>query len=189
MAKSNSKKADKKQKTVLLGVTASIAAYKACDIINVLRKKGFAVKCVMSKDAKKFVTQLVLETLSGNKTVKDLFRLPEERAPNHISLAEEADIILVAPATADVIGKVASGVCDDILTCTICAARGPVVFAPAMNDGMFENPITQDKILYLKEKGYYFIEPVVGHLACGRDGIGHLAPIETIVKRVEDLTK
>ncbi|MBU0570574.1 MAG: hypothetical protein KJ995_01045 [Candidatus Omnitrophica bacterium] len=189
MAKLRSKGPDKAKKKVLLGVTASIAAYKACDIINELRKRGFRVKCAMSKDAKEFIQPLVLETLSGQKTAKDLFHLPEERTPEHISLAEEADIILVAPATADIIGKVAAGISDDILTCAICAAKGPVVFAPAMNNRMFENPILQDKISYLKEKGYYFIEPVVGHLACGRNGVGHLAPLEDIIRRVEDLTK
>ncbi len=189
MAKLRSKRVNKEQKKVLLGVTASIAAYKACDIINELRKRGFSVKCVMSKDAREFIQPLVLETLSGQKTAKDLFHLPEERNPEHISLSEEADIILVAPATADIIGKIASGICDDILTCAICAASIPVIFAPAMNDKMFENPIVQDKITYLKGKGYYFIAPVVGHLACGREGIGHLAPLEEIIGRVEELTK
>lgn len=174
-------------KNILLGVTASIASFKACDLIGLLRKKEYSVRCVMTKDAKYFVTPLTLETLSGKKVVKEMFRLPEQRDPVHISLAEEADLILVAPATADVIGKVAAGIADDILTCTVCASGCPVVFAPAMNDRMFKNPIVQDNIKYLREKGYHFIDPVEGHLACGRDGIGHLAPLEKIIDDMEKI--
>jgi len=141
----------------------------------------------MSPDAAKFVKPLVFDTLSGQKTVTKMFRSSEIRNPEHIALSEEADIILVAPATADIIGKVASGIADDILSCTICATDRPVVFAPAMNDKMFNNPIVQDKIKYLREKGYHFVDPVVGQLACGREGIGHLAPLEEIVSRVEKI--
>lgn len=189
MAKSSSRKASKKKKTVLLGVTGSIASYKACDLINLLRKKGFSVKCAMSRDAKWFVTPLTLETLTGEKVAEDMFRAPEERNPVHISLSEEADLILVAPATADIIGRVASGICDDILTCAICSSDCPVIFAPAMNDKMFTNPIIQEKIVYLREKGYHFVDPVKGRLACGREGIGHLAPLDKIIARVEKLIK
>lgn len=174
-------------KKIVLGVTGSIASYKACDIISILRKKGHTVKCVMSPDAKWFITALTLETLTGEKVIDDMFSLPENRDPVHISLADEADVILVAPATADIIGKVASGICDNILTCIICAAGCPVIFAPAMNDKMFANPIVQEKIAYLKEKGYHFIDPVKGHLACGREGMGHLAPVEQIANETEKL--
>ena len=174
-------------RNILLGVTGSIAGYKACELIGLFRKKGYEVRCVMSADAKWFVTPLTLETLTGKKVAMDMFSLPEEREPAHISLAEEADVILVAPATADIIGKVAAGICDDILACTVCAATAPVIFAPAMNDNMYNNPVVQDKIGYLREKGYHFIEPVVGHLACGREGVGHLAPLETIVEETEKL--
>jgi phosphopantothenoylcysteine synthetase/decarboxylase len=172
-------------KNILLGVTGSIAAYKACEIISLLKKKGHTVKCVMSKDAKWFVTPLSLEVLSGHTVACDMFERPEKRTTEHVSLSDEADVILVAPATADILGKVASGICDDMLTCVICAAEVPVVFAPAMNDKMYKNPIVQDKIAYLKEKGYFFVEPVVGHLACDREGMGHLAPVETIVGEAE----
>jgi phosphopantothenoylcysteine decarboxylase/phosphopantothenate--cysteine ligase len=174
-------------KNILLGVTGSIASYKACDLVGLLRKSGHSVRCVMSRDAKWFVTPLTLETLTGQKVVRDMFRLPENRDPVHVSLAEEADIILIAPATADVIGKIASGIADDILTCTICASACPVVFAPAMNDRMYNNPIVQDKMEYLRGKGYHFIDPVIGHLACGREGIGHLAPLERIVEETEKI--
>lgn len=174
-------------KTIILGITASIAAYKACEVVSTFRKKGYRVKCVMTPDAEWFITPLTLETLTGEKVVKDMFELPEERNPEHIALGEEADVILVAPATADIIGKVASGICDDILSCTIAASTKPVIFAPAMNDNMYNNGIVQDKIQYLKEKGYYFIDPVEGHLACGRVGMGHLAPLERIVDETEKL--
>ncbi|MFC1480016.1 flavoprotein [Candidatus Omnitrophota bacterium] len=174
-------------KNILLGVTGSIASFKACDLIGLLRKKGHSVRCAMSADAKWFVTPLSLEVLTGKKVIDDMFRLPENRDPVHTSLAEEADLILIAPATADMIGKVAAGICDDILSCTICASDCPVVFAPAMNDKMFNNAIVQEKIEYLKEKGYHFIDPVKGHLACGREGIGHLAPLEKIVEEAEKI--
>lgn len=174
------------KKTVLIGVTASIAAYKACDLVRGLRKKGYNVKCAMSKDAGKFITALTLETLSGNKVAEDMFCSPQERNPAHISLSEEADVIAVAPATADIIGKISSGICDDILCCTICASTKPVIFAPAMNDNMLNNTIIQDKIEYLKEKGYSFVDPVEGDLACERRGAGHIAPIDKIIQRIED---
>jgi len=175
------------KKNILLGVTASIAGFKACDLIGLLKKKGYSVRCAMSRDAKWFITPLTLETLTGKKVAKDMFELPEERDPVHVSLAEEADLILIAPATADIIGKIAAGVCDDILTCIVCASDKPVVFAPAMNDKMFTSPIVQDKIKYLREKGYHFIDPVEGHLACGREGMGHLAPLEKIIEGVEQI--
>jgi phosphopantothenoylcysteine decarboxylase/phosphopantothenate--cysteine ligase len=175
------------KKNILLGVTGSIASYKACDLISLLRKKGFSVRCVMSRDAKEFITPLTLETLTGQKVADNMFALPESRDPYHISLADEADLILIAPATADVIGKIAGGICDDMLSCTVCAADCPVVIAPAMNTRMFENPIVQENITYLREKGYHFVDPVVGHLACGREGMGHLAPLERIVEQAEKI--
>ncbi len=176
-------------KHILLGVTGSIAAYKACEIIGALRKKGFSVRCAMTPDAEHFIAPLTFETLTGQKTAHGMFRLPDNREPLHVSLADEADVILVAPATADCICKVASGICDDILTCTICASSKPVIFAPAMNDNMFKNPIVQDKIAYLRGKGYHFVDPVEGHLACGRDGIGHLAPLDRIIEETEKVLK
>ena len=176
-------------KNILLAITASISGYKSCEIISILRKKDYNVKCIMSKDAKWFVTEITLETLSGNKVVSDMFSLPEKRIPEHISLAEDSDIILVAPATADIIAKVASGICDDIVSCTICASDKPVVFAPAMNDKMYNNPIVQDNIRKLKVLGYYFIGPIKGHLACGREGEGHLASPENIVEFTESILK
>lgn len=177
----------KPEKNILLGVTASIAAYKACELINLFRKEGFSVRCVMSGDAAHFVTPLTLETLSGRKAACGMFGLPEERDPIHISLADEADIVVVAPATADIIARVAAGLCDDILSCAILSATSPVLFAPAMNSKMYLNPIIQEKIKYLKKKGYHFVGPVKGRLVCGHEGIGHIAPLGEIVKRAKDL--
>jgi len=174
-------------KNILLGVTGSIACYKACDLIGLFKKEGWSVRCAMSRDAARFITPLTLETLTGKKVADDMFRIPEERIPEHISLSDEADIVVIAPATADIIARIAAGICDDILTCAVCATDRPVLFAPAMNDKMFNNPVIQDKIRYLQEKGYRFAEPVVGHLACGREGIGHLAPLETIVEETRKL--
>ncbi|MBD3426955.1 MAG: phosphopantothenoylcysteine decarboxylase [Candidatus Omnitrophica bacterium] len=175
------------KKNILLGVTASIAAYKACEIIGLLRKKGYGVRCVMSPDAEKFVTELTLETLTRQKVVTGLFRGTGGMNPVHISLAEEADLILIAPATADIIGKIASGIVDDALTCTVCASDGPVLFAPAMNDKMFANPIVQGNIESLRGYGYHFVGPAEGRLACDKQGKGHLAPLEKVVEKAEQL--
>ena len=172
-------------KNVLLGVTGSIAAYKACELVGKFRKAGFSVRCIMSRDAGYFITPLTLEVLSGKKVVSDMFSRPEKLDPAHISLTDEADVILIAPASADAIGKIASGICDDIVTCSVAAAGCPVVVAPAMNDRMYTNPVIQDKIGYLKEKGFIFIDPVKGHLACGREGVGRLAPLDRIVEETQ----
>ncbi len=175
------------EKNILLGVTGSIASYKACDLIRLFKKKGHSVRCVMSRDAKWFVTPLTLETLTEKEVVRKMFPPSEKRSPVHISLADEADLIVIAPATADIISKLAAGICDEILTCTVFAAACPVVLAPAMNDNMYNNPVIQDKIAYLRKKGYHFVDPVVGNLACGREGIGHLAPLDKIVERAESI--
>jgi phosphopantothenoylcysteine synthetase/decarboxylase len=176
-------------KNILLGVTGSIACFKACDLVGLFRREGWSVRCAMSRDASRFITPLTMETLTGKKIAEDMFRMPEERIPGHISLADEADIVVIAPATADIIARVAAGMCDDILACTVCATDRPVLFAPAMNDKMFNNPVIQDKIRYLEEKGYHFVKPVVGHLACGREGVGHLAPLDIIVEETRKLLK
>lgn len=179
-----------KNKNIILGVTASIAAYKACDIIRRLKEKDFSVTVVMTKDAEEFITPLSLQTLSGNKVHRGMFDLAsEEYNVEHVSLAEKADAILVAPATANIIGKVANGLCDDLLSCVIMATKAPVVFAPAMNDGMYSNKILQDNIAKLKALGYKFIGPVKGKLANGKIGIGHLAEIDTIIKEAATVIK
>src|SRR3989338_6885549 len=166
-----------KQKNVILGITGSIAAYKACDLIGLLKKNGCEVTCVLTKEAGYFITPLTLETLSGNRAFCDMFELPEKRTTIHVSLADKADIVIICPASANIIGKLASGIYDDLLTCTICATKAPVLVAPAMNDKMYKHKIVQKNIAALKSLGYRFIGPVKGHLACGDYAIGHLADI------------
>lgn len=179
----------KNKKTILLGITGSIAAYKACDIISLLKKEGFNVKALLTKEAKEFVTALTMQTLSQNKIITDMFELPEEWSPVHTSLAKEADLVMIAPATANIIAKIASGACDDILTCTVFATDAPVMIAPAMNEKMYKHPITQANIEKLKKLGYIFVGPIKGHLACGCEDIGHIADINDIVKEAKRLLK
>jgi len=176
-------------KTIILGVTGSIAAYKACELTNLLKREGFDVRVLLTREAKEFVTALTLQTLSQNKVIMDMFESPEEWNPVHTSLAEEADLILIAPATANIIAKLASGICDDILTCTIFAADAPVLIAPAMNDKMYEHKVVRDNIAKLKKIGYHFIGPIKGHLACGREAVGHIAGLTDIIAEVKRLAK
>ncbi len=171
-----------KNKTVLLGVCASIAIYKACDIIRRLREKGYLVTVVMTKEAQEFVKPALFANLSGNKVYSEMFESLEQWDIEHIGLAEKADLVLVAPATANIIGKIVSGISDDLLTCVICATRAPVLIAPAMNEKMYLNKITQANIKKLQLLGYKFIEPVRGRLACGTVGVGCLADVDTIIK-------
>jgi len=178
-----------KHKTVLLGITGSIASYRACDVIRALKKKGADVICVMTKEAREFITPLTLETLSGNKLYEDMFELPEKREIYHISLAEKSDLILICPATANVIAKLACGICDDLLTCTALASKCEVLIAPAMNDNMYNNKITRENITRLEKRGVHFVGPSVGRLACGYEGVGHLADTETIIKTAAKLLK
>ncbi len=179
----------KAAKTVIVGVTASIAAYKACEIVNLLRKDSFDVKVIVTKDALEFVTPLTLQTLSGNKVLTDIFAPPDEWAPVHTSLADSASLILIAPATANVIGKLANGICDDLLTCVTYASKAPVLIAPAMNENMYNHKAVMANIAKLEKIGYSFIGPVKGHLACGHDAIGHIAPVQEIIKEVKKLIK
>lgn len=177
------------RKYIVLGVTGSIAAYKACDIINILRADSFDVKVLLTKEGKEFITPLTLETLSGNKVIMDMFELPGERSPVHTSLAEKAGTVLIAPATANIIGRLANGICDDILTCVTFATKAPVLIAPAMNEGMYKHKIVQDNIAKLKKSGYKFIGPIKGHLACGHEDIGHIAKAIDIVNEVKKILK
>lgn len=179
----------KSKKTVILGVTGSIAAYRACDITTGLRKIGLGVNVVLTEEAKQFVTPLTFQTLSGNKVADGMFESPEEWDPAHISLAQKADLVLVAPASANIIGKLASGICDDLLTCTILATRAPVLIAPAMNTNMYAHKIVQQNIAKLRSLGYFFVGPVEGRLACGAEGLGHIACTEDIIKESKRLIK
>ena len=178
-----------KKPTLLLGVCAGIAAYKICDIINRLRQDSIEIIVCMGKDAHHFITPLTLQTLSGNRVFQEMFQPQHDWDPVHISLASRANAALVVPATSNIISKVASGICDDLLTCTIASLKGPVVFAPAMNRVMYENKILQSNIAKLKNLEYHFVGPVKGHLACGVQGIGHIADTKDIVKYVKTLLK
>jgi len=176
------------KKNIVLGVTASIAIYKACDLVRRLQDAAFSVHVVMTKEAEQLISPVVFQSLSENKVYRgDLFAAPEEWEIKHVSLAEKADLVLIAPATANIIAKISSGICDDLLTCIASATKAKVVIAPAMNENMYKNKITQANIKKLKESGYKFIEPKVGKLACGNVGVGCLAEVETIVKEVKNL--
>ncbi|WP_270214929.1 bifunctional phosphopantothenoylcysteine decarboxylase/phosphopantothenate--cysteine ligase CoaBC [Clostridium butyricum] len=172
------------KKNVVLGVSGGIAAYKALEITSLLVKKNINVNVIMTENATKFVAPLSFQSLSQNEVACDTFQEPKVWEIQHISLADKADVFLVAPATANIIGKVASGIADDMLSTTIMATKAKVIFAPAMNTNMYENPIVQQNIKKLKLLGYEFIEPAEGRLACGDVGKGKLESPEVIVDRV-----
>jgi phosphopantothenoylcysteine decarboxylase/phosphopantothenate--cysteine ligase len=174
-----------KGKKILLGVTGSIAAYKAAEIISLLKKKGADVSVIMTKSALKFIQPLTLSTLSAHCVIKDLFTLNNNAEVKHISLTRWADLILIAPATANIIGKIANGIADDMLTTTVMAFKGKVIFAPAMNENMISNPIYRENVKKLSALGYEFIDSEYGLLACGEVGEGRLANVEEIINRVE----
>lgn len=172
-------------KCVVIGVTGGIAVYKALDVISALRKKDIEVHVIMTESASKFVNPLTFQSISQNMVITDMFAEPKAWEIQHISLAQKADLMLIAPATANIIGKVANGIADDMLSTTImAAAKAKVIFAPAMNTNMYENRIVQGNIEKLRSYGYEFIEPASGRLACGDIGIGKLADVNTIVERV-----
>jgi phosphopantothenoylcysteine decarboxylase / phosphopantothenate---cysteine ligase len=174
---------------VLLGITGGIAAYKAPQIIRLLAAAGIETVCVMTKEAKEFVTPLTLRTLSKNPVYDDMFF--ESKNPGgkveHIDLARNCDAILVAPATANIIGKTACGIADDLLSTVIMSSKKPVVFAPAMNSAMWENPVVAANTGKLKKLGYTFIGPKKGELACGEYGAGHIEEPEIIASAIQAL--
>ena len=171
-------------KTIVLGVTGSIAAYKIANLTSMLVKLNADVHVIMTQNATKFITPMTFETLTNNKCIVDTFDRNFNFDVKHVSLAKRGDLFMVAPCTANVIGKVAGGICDDMLTTTIMATKAPVVFAPAMNTGMWENPILQDNLKKLKHYGYHIIEPVVGRLACGDTGSGKMPSEEMLLEYI-----
>ena len=175
------------QKTVVIGISGGIAVYKVLDVISKLKKLGANIHVIMTKSATEFVTPLSFQSLSQNYVVCDMFEEPKTWDVEHISLAKKADVFLVAPATANVIGKIANGIADDMLTTTIMATKAKVLIAPAMNTNMYENPIVQKNISILKELGYKFVEPESGRLACGDVGKGKLSTPDNIVNNIIDL--
>lgn len=172
-----------KLRRVVLGVCGSIAAYKAGDIIRRLRDNHCEVMVIMTKEAAQFITPLTLSSLSGKNVYSDMFDRDSWRMA-HIELSRSTDIVLIAPATANVIGKLANGLADDLLTTFVVTCRAPVFIAPAMNDEMYANAIVRDNCAKLKKYGFKFIGPVKGKLACGTLGVGHLAEVEDIIKAI-----
>ena len=170
-------------KNIILGITGSIAAYKGADIANALTKEGHAVHVIMTKAAQRFITPLTFQTLTKRKVYTEMFDELIYEDVRHISLAQNADLVLIAPATANFIGKIASGIADDMLTTVITAiAKKPVVICPAMNTAMYENSITQDNIKKLLGCGYHLVEPRKSRLACGDLGKGALAEQDRILE-------
>ncbi len=171
-------------KNIILGVSGGIAAYKACELVSRLKKLNANVDVIMTQSATKFVMPLTFQSLSLNQVVVDTFSEPKYWEIEHIALAKKADIMIVAPATANIIGKVANGIADDMLSTTIMATRAPVIFAPAMNTNMYLNRIVQNNIEKLKSLGYLFVEPAVGRLACGDIGQGKMEEPEFIEQKI-----
>jgi len=189
MRKSSPKAKKLQGKTVVHILTGSIAAYKAGDLVQEMREDGARVVCVMTESAKKFVTPLTLRSLSGEKVYDDLFTLETPFDVLHTSLAEEADLVLISPASANFIARISMGLAYDLASSIILVTRAPVVIVPAMNDQMYTHPLTQKNIGRLKEIGYRFVDPQVGRLVCGKEAIGHIAESPKIVDVIRGLLK
>ena len=168
-------------RTILLGVTGSIAAYKAADLTSRLTEMGAEVHPVLTKAACKLITPLTLQTLARRPALTDLWEEGSSWQPGHIELADQADLLLVAPASADCLARFAHGLASDLLGAIHLATQAPVLLAPAMNGKMLEHPATEENLRVLRERGYHFVDPVAGMLACGYEGMGKLAPIESII--------
>ncbi len=174
-------------KTVVLGITGSIAAYKAVEIASKLTQAGVIVEVIMTESATKFITPLTLRNITHRPVVTDMFDLASEFSLEHVALAEAADVVVIAPATANIIAKLAAGIADDMLGCTVLATKAPVIVAPAMNVNMLENSITQENLAKLKARGLTIVAPAYGRLASGKIGPGRLADIEQIVGTIQQV--
>ncbi len=174
-------------KTIVLGITGSIAAYKAADIASKLTQAGAKVEVVMTESATKFIAPLTLRNITGRPVVTDMFELASEFSIEHVALSEAADVVVIAPATASVIAKLAVGISDDMVTLTVLATTAPIILAPAMNVDMFENPITQDNLAKLKARGFTIVDPAYGRLASGKVGQGRLADIDKIIGTIKQV--
>lgn len=172
---------------ILIGISGGIAVYKTASLVSYLKNNGHEVKIIMTKHATEFVQPLTFKTLSKQEVITDMFAENEPSIVSHIYYAQEYDLIVVAPATANIIGKVANGIADDILSSTIIAATIPIIFVPSMNSYMYENKIVQENINKLKEYGFNFIEPDMGMLACGVEGKGKYPKIEKIVNKINEV--
>ena len=170
---------------VLLGVSAGIAIYKAVDLASTLTQRGDRVYTLMTPNARKFVTPLTFQAVTQNSVVTDIFEDDPQFRPEHISLSEWGEAMVIAPATADLIGRMAAGLGDDIVTSTLLAYQGPVILAPAMNDRMWAHPLVRSNLEKLRGIGHHVIEPEEGHLACGSVGIGRLADTGRIIEALD----
>ena len=173
-------------KTVLIGITGGIAAYKICELIRMFKRHNANVRVICTPNAMNFVTKLTLQNLSQNEVGIEEFEIPDFK-PEHISYADEADIMVIAPATANTVAKIANGICDNLLTSVVSAFKKPVIIAPAMNCNMWENPIIQENIQKLRSTGYEIIEPESGFLACGYNGTGRLADLNKIFDKTAEI--
>jgi len=169
-----------KVKTIVLGVTGSIAAYKAAELASRFTREGFRVDVIMTESAQQFIAPLTFRNITGRPVVTTMWDLASEFSVEHVALAEAADVVLVAPATANIIAKMACGMADDILSCTVLATRAPVVIAPAMNDNMWSNPVTRENVAKLTKRGFTFVGPARGRLASGKMGLGRLTGLDEI---------
>jgi len=174
---------------IVLGVTGGIACYKAVELVRLLVKTGYRVQVIMTRGAVEFVAPLTFQTISGNPVATETFNLTQESEIGHINLADSADLFVIAPATANVIGKFANGIADDLLTTVLMATQAPVLIAPAMNVHMYENPILQENLRKLRRLGYHVMEPAEGFLACGYEGKGRLPDAEKIAEAIGGLLK
>ncbi len=176
-------------KNIVLGVSGSIAAYKSADLVSQLVKLGHEVHVVMTRDAQEFITPLTLQVLSKQPVTSSLYDEKESWHPGHIDLADNADLLVVAPATANVVAKFANGLADDALGAIHLAALCPLLMAPAMNGKMWQHPATQENVEKLKARGAGFIGPEEGMLACGYEGVGRLWPVEGIVEKIQEILR
>ena len=174
-------------KTVVLGITGGIAAYKAADIASKLTQSGAKVEVIMTESATRFIAPLTLRNITHRPVVTDMFDMASEFSIEHVALAEAADVVAIAPATANIIAKLAVGIADDILSCTVLATKAPVIVAPSMNDNMLQNPITRDNLAKLRARGFTIVDPEYGRLASGKAGLGRLAETETIIGTIKQV--
>jgi phosphopantothenoylcysteine decarboxylase/phosphopantothenate--cysteine ligase len=181
--------ADEDKCKVVLGVTGGIACYKAVELVRLLVKQEYAVQVIMTRSAMEFVTPLTFQTLSARPVATDTFNLTQESEIGHIHLADSADIFVIAPATANVVGKIAAGIADDLLTTVLMATQAPVLIAPAMNIHMYDNPILQENLRKLRRVGYHILKPAEGFLACGYEGKGRLPDPEAILEQIDSILK
>ncbi len=177
------------KRNIVVGITGGIAAYKAAEIINDLVKKGYEVNVIMTKNATEFITPLTLQTLSNNKVAVEQFDHIDKWDTEHIALAKKADLFLIVPATANFLAKLAHGIADDMLTTTVMATKAKVLIAPAMNSGMWENPIVQSNVSILKKYGYMVLDTASGRLACGDNGSGKLLDWKEISRLAQEQLK